>query len=691
MPLYPNQNMQQATGRSTSPPSKPNNDSKRVSKPHPVSQFNTFLQNNWVDPAKQQARKQLAQTGADYGYQRVDGVVMPVAKRHPLSSNYRRMVDAIAPTFQAGAGSGSGSGIATVSVDIPTALNSLVGKPTHYNDRVNEVRRNWANKLLQKPKTFTPDIAAMEALKTGPNRNKISPILALLRPYERERKISVGSLLAVSNDNPAETNAIVADFVPNYPTDIAVLKRHGLIKTPAEGKQTIILNKDPKAERRRRFGDLEDLMTFGYLDAANRNHGLTFAQTPEDDLAQIIEHEVLSHAADTKSSQQLYELHESNDALDDKHGKRVDNQSYVDYLSMFPELVRKYPVSEYTRKFAEFKGAQSTFQREATALITKAKDTPNELSDYPPELIEQMRSLPSTVNSPADFDKQLKFFQSNPQLLGEGNRFISSMFELTSQLSAVVSYLKKEEAKGEGADQEKIKALKIMKQMLEERLLEAGNGAAFLASSNAYQNSAVAKTASNNNNNKKDTAMLTKAASAVYREKLAKNAPMTDAVVGNAKKRKQQNRSMNGFLKQKDKEQSDQTTALNKSAAAEFDPDNLSGSNYDAFRKAWAVIKGLGKGALYGGLAGGGVGLLTDSVLAGKDQRNAKISILTPGGAVLGALAGIPIGISSGLKNERMEREKERRSAYQQALMDKLLRGAVDPAAGAAMLAATKE
>lgn len=184
--------------------------------------------------------------------------------------------------------------------------------------------------------------------------------------------------------------------------------------------------------------------------------------------------------------------------------------------------------------------------------------------------------------------------------------------------------------------------------------------------------------------------MLTKAASAVYREKLTKNAPMTNAVVGNAKKNKQQKRSMNGFLKRQEnaKESED---ALNKSAAAEFDPDNLSGSNYDAFRKAWAVIKGLGKGALYGGLAGGGVGLLTDSVLAGKDQRNAKISILTPAGAALGALAGIPIGISSGLKNERMEREKERRSAYQQALMDKLLRGAVDPAAGAAMLAATKE
>lgn len=192
--------------------------------------------------------------------------------------------------------------------------------------------------------------------------------------------------------------------------------------------------------------------------------------------------------------------------------------------------------------------------------------------------------------------------------------------------------------------------------------------------------------------------MLTKAASAVYREKLAKNAPMTDAVVGNAKKRKQQNRSMNGFLKQKDKEQSDQTNAISKkatmnksAAAAEFDPDNLSGASYDAVRKAWAVIKGLGKGALYGGLAGGGVGLVADSVRAGKDQRNAKISILTPAGAALGALAGIPIGVSSGLKNERMEREKERRSAYQQALMDKLLRGEVDPAAGAAVLAATKE
>lgn len=183
--------------------------------------------------------------------------------------------------------------------------------------------------------------------------------------------------------------------------------------------------------------------------------------------------------------------------------------------------------------------------------------------------------------------------------------------------------------------------------------------------------------------------MMTKAASTVYREKLAKNAPMTDAVVGNAKKRKQQNRSMNGFLKQKDKEQSNQTNALNKSAAAEFDPDNLSGSNYDAFRKAWAVIKGLGKGVLYGGVIGGGLGLANN--YATRKNTGGDSSFNGHTGTLLGSLVGVPIGISSGLKNERMEREKERRSAYQQALMDKLLRGAVDPAAGAAMLAATKE
>lgn len=298
-----------------------------------------------------------------------------------------------------------------------------------------------------------------------------------------------------------------------------------------------------------------------------------------------------------------------------------------------------------------------------------------------------LRALPETINNPDDYQKVTQFYMKNPSMMWEGARYISQLQEKMNRINVLKRWLAENPKSIDRDDWEQQLLL------LAEDLAENERRAPFIVNRKAVNTQGwqpVYKTASNNNN-KKDTTMLTKAASAVYREKLAKNAPMTDAVVGNAKKRKQQNRSMNGFLKQKDKEQSDQTNALNKSAAAEFDPDNLSGSNYDAFRKAWAVIKGLGKGALYGGLAGGGVGLLTDSVLAGEDQRNAKISILTPAGAALGALAGIPIGISSGLKNERMEREKERRSAYQQALMDKLLRGAVDPAAGAAMLAATKE
>ena len=295
-----------------------------------------------------------------------------------------------------------------------------------------------------------------------------------------------------------------------------------------------------------------------------------------------------------------------------------------------------------------------------------------------------LRALPETINNPDDYQKVTQFYMKNPSMMWEGARYISQLQEKMNRINVLKRWLAENPKSMDRDDWEQQLLL------LAEDLAENERRAPFIVNRKAVNTQGwqpVYKTASNN---KKDTNMLTKAASAVYREKLTKNAPMTNAVVGNAKKNKQQKRSMNGFLKRQEnaKESED---ALNKSAAAEFDPDNLSGSNYDAFRKAWAVIKGLGKGALYGGLAGGGVGLLTDSVLAGKDQRNAKISILTPGGAVLGALAGIPIGISSGLKNERMEREKERRSAYQQALMDKLLRGAVDPAAGAAMLAATKE
>lgn len=360
------------------------------------------------------------------------------------------------------------------------------------------------------------------------------------------------------------------------------------------------------------------------------------------------------------------------------------NKEGVDLFRKNSVLQKESPISDYSLNLKEQVGAQQSFQREHVALKQLLQKNPGKFKQWNADTLNALRALPETINNPDDYQKVTQFYMKNPSMMWEGARYISQLQEKMNRINVLKRWLAENPKSMDRDDWEQQLLL------LAEDLAENERRAPFIVNRKAVNTQGwqpVYKTASNN---KKDTNMLTKAASAVYREKLTKNAPMTNAVVGNAKKNKQQKRSMNGFLKRQEnaKESED---ALNKSAAAEFDPDNLSGSNYDAFRKAWAVIKGLGKGALYGGLAGGGVGLLTDSVLAGKDQRNAKISILTPAGAALGALAGIPIGISSGLKNERMEREKERRSAYQQALMDKLLRGAVDPAAGAAMLAATKE
>ena len=626
--------------------------------PHPtkgVAGVNWFMRTQYPNSELQQERESLPRNNA---IRMADRSIYPVPRTHPLNGVYQNIARNIIPTFRWQEAQGTDPYAVFWTRNIPATVDAQANTPGYMKNRMAAVIQNWHNKSLPKPRTMQLSIPAVNRL------------------FQQDAP-EIPVVVYPTDTSVQEEKYATAFFPGSYGNrnNTGYIRMQELAPHARASSQVYGPRKDlhyiPNANS-------ADIATSGF-DRADA------VLTPWGRFGADYIHE-LNHAVSNPSRLQYLRL------MPNAQIKEAVDQYRKDRTGLFwndEDLQKEAPISHYSLDLVEQVGAQQSFQREHPAVQRLLRQNPDLFKSYDASVLKELQALPSTVRKPEDYRKLVEFYYKTPTLLWEGARYIDQLKQKENRIKAIDRRIR------ENPKSPRMIEWKKQKRLLEEDLNENAIRSLYTAKNrrpvvnNPYS---VYKIASDNsNNNKKDTTMLTKAASAVYREKLAKNAPMTDAVVGNAKKRKQQNRSMNGFLKQKDKEQSDQTNALNKSAAAEFDPDNLSGSNYDAFRKAWAVIKGLGKGALYGGLAGGGVGLLTDSVLAGKDQRNAKISILTPGGAVLGALAGIPIGISSGLKNERMEREKERRSAYQQALMDKLLRGAVDPAAGAAMLAATKE
>lgn len=624
--------------------------------PHPtkgVAGVNWFMRTQYPNSELQQERESLPRNNA---IRMADRSIYPVPRTHPLNGVYQNIARNIIPTFRWQEAQGTDPYAVFWTRNIPATVDAQANTPGYMKNRMAEVIQNWHNKSLPKPRTMQLSIPAVNRL------------------FQQDAP-EIPVVVYPTDTSVQEEKYATAFFPGSYGNrnNTGYIRMQELAPHARASSQVYGPRKDlhyiPNANS-------ADIATSGF-DRADA------VLTPWGRFGADYIHE-LNHAVSNPSRLQYLRL------MPNAQIKEAVDQYRKDRTGLFwndEDLQKEAPISHYSLDLVEQVGAQQSFQREHPAVQRLLRQNPDLFKSYDASVLKELQALPATVRKPEDYRKLVEFYYKTPTLLWEGARYIDQLKQKENRIKALDRRIR------ENPKSPKVKEWRKQKQLLEEDLNENAIRSLYTAKNrrpvvnNPYS---VYKTASTTTQRKPCT-MLTKAASAVYREKLAKNAPMTDAVVGNAKKRKQQNRSMNGFLKQKDKEQSDQTNALNKSAAAEFDPDNLSGSNYDAFRKAWAVIKGLGKGALYGGLAGGGVGLVADSVRAGKDQRNAKISILTPAGAALGALAGIPIGISSGLKNERMEREKERRSAYQQALMDKLLRGAVDPAAGAAVLAATKE
>lgn len=636
--------------------------------PNGVQGMNQFMQTLFPNKWMQKQREALMNIKNPV-IQMPDYSLHPVPHTHILNGVYSNVVKQLAPSFQWNGNATTPH--ATVSTNVPAAVDAQANKPGYMKDRLAEIDQNRKNKDLQKPSTMQISIEDAQRLF----QSDAPQIPVKIYPNDGNSASENQSATTTWTSMPAWLRRLTGkngeiklqDAIPV--TEPKTVTSYG----PRRESHTI-LNPSyyiPNTANRELAGAGGATTGFSGADSVF---------TPWGRLGHTYMHE-LNHALSNPTALQFYYLTPMARLQEELNRY---NKEGVDLFRKNSVLQEESPISDYSLDLKEQVGAQQSFQREHVALKQLLQKDPGKFKQWNADTLNALRALPETINNPDDYQKVTQFYMKNPSMMWEGARYISQLQEKMNRINVLKRWLAENPKSMDRDDWEQQLLL------LAEDLAENERRAPFIVNRKAVNTQGwqpVYKTASNN---KKDTNMLTKAASAVYREKLTKNAPMTNAVVGNAKKNKQQKRSMNGFLKRQEnaKESED---ALNKSAAAEFDPDNLSGSNYDAFRKAWAVIKGLGKGALYGGLAGGGVGLLTDSVLAGKDQRNAKISILTPAGAALGALAGIPIGISSGLKNERMEREKERRSAYQQALMDKLLRGAVDPAAGAAMLAATKE
>lgn len=637
--------------------------------PNGAQGMNQFMQTLFPNTRMQKQREALMNIKNPV-IQMPDYSLHPVPRTHILNGVYSNVVKQLAPSFQWNGNATTPH--ATVRTNVPAVIDAQANKPGYMKDRMAEIDQNQKNKDLQKPSTMRVSIEDAQRLFKSDAPQipvKIYPNDGNLSSENQSATTTWTSMPAWLRRLTGKNGEIkLQDAIPV--TEPKTVTSYG----PRRESHTI-LNPSyyiPNTANRELAGAGGATTGFSGADSVF---------TPWGRLGHTYMHE-LNHALSNPTALQFYYLTPMARLQEELNRY---NKEGVDLFRKNSVLQEESPISDYSLDLKEQVGAQQSFQREHVALKQLLQKDPGKFKQWNADTLNALRALPETINNPDDYQKVTQFYMKNPSMMWEGARYISQLQEKMNRINVLKRWLAENPKSMDRDDWEQQLLL------LAEDLAENERRAPFIVNRKVMNPQGwqpVYKTASNN---KKDTTMMTKAASAVYREKLAKNAPMTDAVVGNAKKRKQQNRSMNGFLKQKDKEQSDQTNALNKRAAAEFDSDKLSGSNYDAFRKAWAVIKGLGKGALYGGLAGGGVGLLTDSVLAGKDQRNAKISILTPGGAVLGALAGVPIGISKALKDERMEREKERRSAYQQALMERMLRGAVDPAAGAAMLAATKE
>lgn len=502
--------------------------------PNGVQGMNQFMQTLFPNKWMQKQREALMSIKNPV-IQMPDYSLHPVPHTHILNGVYSNVVKQPAPSFQWNGNATTPH--ATVSTNVPAAVDAQANKPGYMKDRLAEIDQNRKNEDLQKPSTMQISIKDAQRLF----KSDAPQIPVKIYP---------------NDSNPASENQSATTSWTSMPAWLRRLTgKNGEIKL-----QDAIPVTEPKTVTS--YGPRRESHTilnpsYYIPNTANRElagaggattgfSGADSVFTPWGRLGHAYMHE-LNHALSNPTALQFYYLTPMARLQEELNRY---NKEGVDLFRKNSVLQEESPISDYSLDLKEQVGAQQSFQREHVALKQLLQKNPGKFKQWNADTLNALRALPETINNPDDYQKVTQFYMKNPSMMWEGARYISQLQEKMNRINVLKRWLAENPKSMDRDDWEQQLLL------LAEDLAENERRAPFIVNRKATNTQGwqpVYKTASNN---KKDTTMLTKAASAVYREKLAKNAPMTDAVVGNAKKRKQQNRSMNGFLKQKDKEQS---------------------------------------------------------------------------------------------------------------------------------------
>ena len=499
--------------------------------PHPtvgMEGMNWFMRTQYPSPDLQQERELLPRNNA---IRIADRSIHPVPKTHPLNGVYQNVARNIIPTFQWRETPGMDPHAIFWTRNIPGTIDAHANTPGYMKSRMAEVIANWQDKSLPKPRTMQMSIPAVKRLFQQ-NAPEISVAVYPTDTSVQDEKYATAFFPGRSGDRNDTGYIRMQELTPHARADVQPYgPRNDLYYIPNANSA--------------------DIATSGF-DRADA------VLTPWGRFGADYIHE-LNHALSNQSRLQYLRL------TPIAQIQKALEQYRKDRTGLFwndEDLQKEAPIFHYSLDLAEQVGAQQSFQREHPAVQRLVQKNPDLFKTYDAAVLKELQSLPTTVRKPTDYYKLVDFYKKNSTLLWEGARYVDQLKQKENRIKALDRRIR------ENPKSPSVIEWKKQKRLLEEDLNENAIRSLYTAKNrkpavnNPYS---VYKTASNNN--EVVSTMMTKAASSVYREKLAKNAPMTDAVVGNSQKRKQQSRSMNGFLKQKDKEQSDQTRAISKKAA----------------------------------------------------------------------------------------------------------------------------
>lgn len=512
-----------------------------------VEGMNAFMQYDYPAKEIQNVRKDL-QRGAIKNpmIQAADYSLRPVPKTHPLSNVYSNVAKAMAPSFRYDVTAKNPR--ATVSVSVPAAIDAAANMPGYLWNRLQEIKKNKANTALEKPTTMRTSVS--DAMKLfDPNAygipTSIYPSEGYQLPYgsvtnfvdesiPREERNAYGAEIELQEQDPDVGPDVLRS--PRGRATYTVLNPHGV------------------------SGD------YDHTDAGSATTGVGAAKAlfpAWGRLGATYMHE-LNHALSLPTALQFYYLNENTPIMAELE-KYKKNGVDVFRAPGGASLQNESPITNYSLDVNEQVGAQQSFQREHVALQRLLKANPLLFKQWDSGTLDALRALPRTINGPEDYQKVTQFYLKNPTMMWEGARYIDQLREKMNRIKTLQQWLQ-ENPKSKDRDNWEQQIL-----LLSEDLAENERRSPFIAnakkglqtqgySSPVQHEQPVYKTASNNT---KGITRMTKAASNVYREKLAKNAPETDAVIGNAKKTKQRKQSMSSVARKIEKER------LNKEASGD--------------------------------------------------------------------------------------------------------------------------